>query len=93
MEMRLIRQLLTMKKRALKQRIHSIFDDKMRYASTRLVEEMCVNEAYALEASGNLQDLENVTAASLYTYYQKALSEDEIDVYVMGMCLRTKWSI
>lgn len=71
-------------KRALKQRIHSIFDDKMRYASTRLVEEMCVNEAYALEASGNLEDLENVTAASLYTYYQKALSEDEIDVYVIG---------
>ena len=56
----------------------------MRYASTRLVEEMCENEPYALEASGNLEDLENVTAASLYEYYQKALSEDEIDVYVIG---------
>lgn len=28
-------------KRALKQRIQSVFDDKMRYASLRLVEEMC----------------------------------------------------
>lgn len=71
-------------KRALKQRIQSIFDDKMRYASTRLVEEMCANEPYALEANGNIQDLEKVTAASLYEYYQKALSEDEIDLYVIG---------
>ena len=71
-------------KRALKQRIQSIYDDKMRYASTRLVEEMCKNEPYALDASGNLEDVEKVTAASLYEYYQKALIQDEIDVYVMG---------
>ena len=71
-------------KRSLKQRIQSIFDDKMRYASTRLVEEMCATEPYALEASGNLEDLEKVTAASLYEYYQKALNEDEIDLYVIG---------
>lgn len=71
-------------KRALKQRIQSIFDDKMRYASTRLVEEMCENEPYALDANGNLEDLEKITAASLYEYYQKALNEDEIDIYVVG---------
>lgn len=71
-------------KRALKQRIQSIFDDKMRYASTRLVEEMCADEPYALDASGKLEELEKVTAASLYEYYQKALSEDEIDLYVIG---------
>lgn len=71
-------------KRALKQRIQSIYDDKMRYASTRLVEEMCKNEPYALDASGNLEDVEKVTAASLYEYYQQALIQDEIDVYVMG---------
>ncbi len=71
-------------KRSLKQRIQSIFDDKMRYASTRLVEEMCAAEPYALEASGNLEDLEKVTASSLYEYYQKALNEDEIDLYVIG---------
>ena len=56
----------------------------MRYASTRLVEEMCAAEPYALEASGNLEDLEKVTASSLYEYYQKALNEDEIDLYVIG---------
>ena len=36
----------------------------MRYASTRLIEEMCATEPYALEANGNLEDLEKVTAAS-----------------------------
>ena len=56
----------------------------MRYASTRLVEEMCENEPYALEANGNLEDLDKITAVSLYEYYEKALKEDEIDVYVVG---------
>ncbi|WHY58264.1 EF-P 5-aminopentanol modification-associated protein YfmF [Peribacillus simplex] len=70
--------------RSLKQRIQSISDDKMRYSATRLVEEMCKNEPYALEASGNLQDLETMTPESLYAYYKKVLTEDEIDLYVIG---------
>ncbi|MCR8869876.1 EF-P 5-aminopentanol modification-associated protein YfmF [Peribacillus frigoritolerans] len=70
--------------RSLKQRIQSISDDKMRYSATRLVEEMCKNEPYALEASGNLQDLEAITPESLFAYYKKMLSEDEIDLYVIG---------
>ncbi|MGE7589773.1 EF-P 5-aminopentanol modification-associated protein YfmF [Peribacillus sp. NPDC101480] len=70
--------------RSLKQRIQSISDDKMRYSAIRLVEEMCKNEPYALEASGNLQDLETITPESLFTYYKKVLAEDEIDLYVIG---------
>lgn len=71
-------------KRALKARIQSIFDDKMRYSTTRLVEEMCANEPYALDASGSLEDLEQVTATALYDYYQKAFSQDEIDLFIIG---------
>ncbi|WP_057913353.1 EF-P 5-aminopentanol modification-associated protein YfmF [Peribacillus muralis] len=70
--------------RSLKQRIQSISDDKMRYSATRLVEEMCKTEPYALEASGNLEDLKMITAESLFTYYQKMLAEDEVDLYVIG---------
>ncbi|MFY0780384.1 pitrilysin family protein [Peribacillus simplex] len=70
--------------RSLKQRIQSISDDKMRYSATRLVEEMCKNEPYALEASGNIQDLETITPESLFAYYKKILTEDEIDLYVIG---------
>ncbi|WP_285766652.1 pitrilysin family protein [Peribacillus sp. SI8-4] len=70
--------------RSLKQRLQSISDDKMRYSATRLVEEMCKAEPYALEASGNLEDLETITPESLFSYYQKMLAEDEIDLYVIG---------
>ncbi|RFU61593.1 EF-P 5-aminopentanol modification-associated protein YfmF [Peribacillus glennii] len=71
-------------KRSLKQRIQSIYDDKMRYSAKRLVEEMCKDEPYALEQTGNQEDLEKITPGSLYEYYIKALAEDEIDLYIIG---------
>ncbi|WP_409305487.1 EF-P 5-aminopentanol modification-associated protein YfmF [Peribacillus sp. SCS-155] len=71
-------------KRSLAQRIQSIYDDKMRYSATRLVEVMCENEPYAIDASGRLEDLDNITPESLYSYYKKALAEDEIDLYIIG---------
>ncbi|MBS4177057.1 EF-P 5-aminopentanol modification-associated protein YfmF [Lederbergia citrea] len=71
-------------KRTLKQRIQSVFDDKMRYASVRLVEEMCKGEPYAIQASGEYDKVDDITAASLFQYYQQAFSEDEMDFYIIG---------
>jgi predicted Zn-dependent peptidase len=71
-------------KRTLKQRIQSIFDDKMRYSSVRLVEEMCKGEPYALEANGEKESIDPITPESLYQYYKTALNEDELDLYVIG---------
>lgn len=71
-------------KRALKQRIQSVFDDKMRYSQTRLVEEMCEGEPYALDANGILDDVDKITPQSLYEYYQQTFRDDEIDLYVIG---------
>ncbi|WP_246939759.1 EF-P 5-aminopentanol modification-associated protein YfmF [Bacillus pinisoli] len=71
-------------KRSLKQRIQSVFDDKMRYASLRLVEEMCKNEPYALHANGQMEDVDQISAPSLYEYYQRSIKEDEIDLYIVG---------
>ena len=71
-------------KRSLKQRIQSIYDDKMKYSSFRLIQEMCKDEPYALNVHGQLEDVETITAANLYEYYQQALSEDELDLYVVG---------
>ncbi|MCG3056792.1 hypothetical protein KZ287_32005, partial [Escherichia coli] len=39
-------------KRSLRQRIQAVFDDKMRYANLRLVEEMCKEEPYSLHVNG-----------------------------------------
>ena len=71
-------------KRSLKQRIQSLNDDKMKYSSIRLVEEMCQNEPYGLEVNGIAEDVERITATSLYEYYVHAIETDEIDVYVVG---------
>ncbi|WP_416826816.1 EF-P 5-aminopentanol modification-associated protein YfmF [Ectobacillus polymachus] len=71
-------------KRALIQRIDSVYDDKMRYASERLIEEMCQNEDYRLSANGKKEEVASITPRSLYDYYQQALAEDEIDLYLIG---------
>ncbi|MGP7817613.1 EF-P 5-aminopentanol modification-associated protein YfmF [Niallia sp. 01092] len=71
-------------KRALKQRIQAVFDDKMRYSNFRLIQEMCKGEAYALGVNGEKEAVDSITPSDLYTYYEKALNEDQIDVYVVG---------
>jgi predicted Zn-dependent peptidase len=71
-------------KRALLQRIESAFDDKMRYANQRLIEEMCKEEPYRLSPNGQEDAVSSITPQSLYEYYKKALLEDEVDLYIVG---------
>lgn len=71
-------------KRTLKQRIQSLNDDKMRYSNLRLVEEMCKEEPYALNTYGVFSEIDDINESDLYTYYEQAFSEDELDLYVVG---------
>jgi predicted Zn-dependent peptidase len=71
-------------KRALLQRIEATYDDKMRYANERLIEEMCKVEPYRLSANGKKESVMSITNESLYQYYQKVLGEDEMDLYIIG---------
>lgn len=71
-------------KRALKQRIQSIYDDKMRYSNQRVIDVMCENEPYALSVYGEKDEVDSITPQSLYAYYTKALAEDQIDLYMVG---------
>ncbi|MDQ1003697.1 putative Zn-dependent peptidase [Neobacillus niacini] len=71
-------------KRTLKQRIQSVYDDKMRYSNVRLLQEMCKGEPYALQVNGEAEDVDAITPENLYEYYKKAFSEDEMDLYVIG---------
>lgn len=71
-------------KRALLQRIEATYDDKMRYANERLIEEMCKAEPYRLSANGKKESVSSITSESLYQYYQKVLAEDEMDLYIIG---------
>ncbi|WP_077621910.1 EF-P 5-aminopentanol modification-associated protein YfmF [Sediminibacillus massiliensis] len=76
--------IINREKQTLKQKMDTIIDDKMSYANMRLMDEMCKDEAYRLHVHGYEEDLEEITPASLYEYYQQMLSEDDIDIYVLG---------
>ncbi|MBW7652104.1 EF-P 5-aminopentanol modification-associated protein YfmF [Anoxybacillus sp. ST4] len=71
-------------KRALKQKIQSLFDDKMRYAQHRLIEEMYKGSPYALDVHGKRHDVDSIDAKRLYKHYEHMLKHDEIDLYVVG---------
>lgn len=71
-------------KRALKQKITSIFDDKMRYANKRLIDVMCENEAFSTHVFGSLQQVEDITSEGLTEYYESWLEADQLDLYVSG---------
>lgn len=71
-------------KRTLKQRIQSLYDDKMKYSSFRQTEEMCKGEPYSLHVHGDIEEVDSISPQMLYQYYQKALSENEMDLYIVG---------
>ncbi|MBB6444208.1 EF-P 5-aminopentanol modification-associated protein YfmF [Bacillus benzoevorans] len=71
-------------KRSLKQRIQSVYDDKMKYSSFRLIQEMCKGEPYELYVHGIAEDVDSITGASLYEYYREAIDADELDLFVVG---------
>lgn len=77
-------QTVKQEKRSLQQRIRSIYDDKTRYASMKLVEVMYGDDPYALPAGGLLQAVDPIEPASLYDYYKRILAEDTIDIFVIG---------
>lgn len=62
----------------------SIFDDKQAYASLSLQRLYFEDENQKTPSIGTLEDLNNITAASLYEYYQELLAEDCVDIYVLG---------
>lgn len=71
-------------KRTLKQRIQSLYDDKLKYSNFRLTEEMCKGEPYALHVHGKIEDVDSITPQMLFQYYHKAFSENEMDLYIVG---------
>ncbi|OLO40952.1 peptidase M16 [Alkalihalophilus pseudofirmus] len=71
-------------KRSLKQRIKSVYDDKMRYANMRITEEMCKGEPFALSVHGEEKQIDEIKGDDLFAYYQQLLQEDKMDFYIVG---------
>lgn len=77
-------EIVEQEKRTLKQRIQAAYDDKMRYANLRLVQEMCKSEPYRLHVNGEKEHVQEITAFQLTQYYQNMLNSNEVDFYVIG---------
>ncbi len=60
-------------KRSLKQRLSSMYDEKILYANVRLIEEMFKGEAYQFPASGREEDIVSLDALSITKYIKICL--------------------
>ena len=71
-------------KENIKRIIEGKADNKARYAFDRCIEEMYKDKPYGLYKYGYIEDLNSITAQSLYEYYEKMISECKIDIFVSG---------
>ena len=71
-------------KRKMEDEYEALYDDKQAYASLALQELLFDNKNQQVPSIGTKQDLEKITAQSLYHYYRAMIQEDEVDIYVMG---------
>lgn len=62
----------------------SLFDDKQTYASLALQELFFEDVNQQTPSVGTKEDLKEISPTSLYDYYQDILSQDKIDIYVLG---------
>ena len=65
-------------------RIRGQMNDKRRYATHRLVEEMCREEAFGVDKLGDVAHVEAITPQSLWQRYQDLLSTAQIELYYCG---------
>ncbi|MGG2016780.1 hypothetical protein [Bacillus sp. S10(2024)] len=63
-------------KRALTQRILSIYDDKLKYAASKLVEVMCEQEAYALEENGIVEKVDEMNLFDVVPVLEEIILKD-----------------
>ncbi len=64
--------------------IKAQINDKRSYALWRLIECMCEGEPYSVCELGKVEEVEKLTGESLYTQYQKVISQSPIDIFVTG---------
>lgn len=71
-------------KNNIRRRIEAKIDNKAKYAIGRCIEEMYQNQSYGLYKYGYIEDLEKITASSLYQYYKELINTCKIDIFVSG---------
>lgn len=68
----------------LKKSINSIKDNKTKYSIIKVLEVMNHNMPYSFNPFGKIEELDSITPESLYEYYKKVLTNDLVDILVVG---------
>ncbi len=79
-----LNKVVTEEKRLLNEQFSALFDDKIRYAYDRLIEEMCKGENYAIKSLGRQEDIEAINPSDLHQTYLNMLKNDTVDLLVIG---------
>lgn len=75
---------VSLEKEALRKRVEGLVNNKGQFARLRCIEAMCPEEPYRLYSGGRIEDLGDITPASLYAEYQALLSESPMDMFIVG---------
>lgn len=68
----------------IRRRIQALIDDKGAYAAERCIWHMCQDEPYSVFEFGSLEDLPNLTGASLEARRQALVERAPLDIYAVG---------
>lgn len=66
------------------QAIRAQMNDKRQYATLRLIREMCVDEAYGVDALGGEISMAAVTPEGVWTAYQELLKYARVEIFYCG---------
>ena len=70
-------------KKKLEKSIQKLKDNKLKYALLQLLSTVD-GKAYSYHSFGYLEDLEKITPSDLFQYYKSVLSDDFVDIFVVG---------
>ncbi|GGG86150.1 peptidase M16 [Staphylococcus pragensis] len=75
---------VTQEKSLLSKKIESIIDNKAQYSFLNLLKYMFKDEPYRYLATGQIENIAQVSSESLYDTYQSMINNDDCSVYVVG---------
>ena len=77
------KEIVDKNKKKIEKSIHQLKDNKLRYTLFKLLETV-KDYPYSYNYYGDLEDLKKISASNLYDYYRSVLSDDEVDIFVVG---------
>jgi len=77
-------EIVELEKTNLKKQIEAYINDKSSYADKRCIEIFCENDSYATDVNGSIDEIDKITAESLYKHYCEVLTGSRMDVFLCG---------